>query len=181
MGSKVFKRKGDANFGHDRRDDAINFLNSILIKHNVDGQFRRALPTEGRGKKFNDFIFHPKDDRIKMPFMFVYAKSTGFYIKAASKLRDYEAAKRYLLMLKEKHFGVILVDDSNVKFSGVLTINTIMIWWKYKPYYDIIDNENRIQFYGHWSNMYLVDPEYTGDDTLMPEPALWEQLKHLLG
>jgi hypothetical protein len=179
MGSKGSTWSDDNQFGSDRRDDSVRFLNSILAEHNVGGQFRRASSTEGRGKKFNDFVFESTDKKTKILFMFVYT-STGYYIKAAYKLKDRAAAMHYLNILKKKNYYTILIGDSGIDFSDPITIDFIQTWCDPKPYPRTKDNENRIGFSMSMKHIRLVHPEYVEKSGLLKEPPLWKKLEQLL-
>lgn len=173
MGSS--KRKDDYTSGSDHRDTTIESLNKILLDHKVKGAFRAALPGEGRGRGL-DYIFYSADTLTQFLFMFEYMKVGAFYIKAEG-VKSTSDAERYLKGLCKRNYMVILIGESEKKYSRILPICMIIKHWKWTLYSENENNANRIQFHGNWQDIKCKGPE---EPFGLFDPPLWKQLDNLL-
>jgi len=173
--SKPGKRKTDYTSGEDHRDEVIQNLNTVLLRHRAGISFRRAnIKLDNCRQKGLDYVlFKLKDKDKKILFMFGDLEVGGFYIKAEGITNDRES-EVYLDGLAKKDYHVILIDESGEKLSRVIPMNPMIMRWPHRKH-DNENNANRIQFYGNWGDITCLDPE----EPFGFEPPLWMQLKWL--
>ena len=168
------KRDSDFNKGKFSRESTAIHLNSYIeehglifernhdylktmhvsekVKHNnlKDG----ILPAPFEKAMYLHYVLTNKNTLNRIPFIFMYKSSGGFYLKVVKEYK--ESPKDYLKLLIQFNYHVLVVDEQKNKYSSPIPFNTIATHW-HCAMATSKGNRNRLQFYGSVKSVYCRD------------------------
>ena len=181
------KRDADFQTGKLKREKTAEVLNKYFAVHKIDLLFERNQPLlktmsiaeKNKNNVLQNYIIPAPFEKAmtlhyslvrgkrKIPFIFCYKDSSGFYLKLPKEYK--EDPDGYLKLLEAFKYNVLIVDEGEgefkltglYKFSQIIPMDLIRKYWVHKISTSK-GNTNRLKFYGSMKDVVCMYPDQSG-------------------